>query len=142
MENSSKRYFLVENRGKYIDISFFSSLFSGLILTFYTFLLNIFSKAPIEKVQVNGFLQPNSLSGVLLMHTSFAFILGLILGYNKKISFNLFIIISVILGTLFDCSLKLHRGSIASIIVIGLCWFVFSIVFLVFEKIFSEKNIK
>jgi len=83
---------------------------------------------------------PLTLSGILLMHTSFAFILGLILGYNKKINFNFFIIISIVIGTLLDSALQIHRGSIFSIIIIALVWFIFAIVFLVFEKIFNDKN--
>jgi len=140
MKNNVQRHFLTENRGKYIDISFFSAIFSGLIISCYTFLFDIFTNSPIIQSSSKGSFLPLTLSGILLMHTSFAFILGLILGYNKKINFNFFIIISIVIGTLLDSALQIHRGSIFSIIIIALVWFIFAIVFLVFEKIFNDKN--
>ena len=141
MKNNVQRHFLTENRGKYIDISFFAAIFSGLLISCYTFLFDIFTKSPVIQTSSKTSFLPLTLSGILLMHTSFAFILGLILGYNKKINFNLFIAISIIVGTLLDFALQIHRGSIFSILIIALVWFVFAIVFLVFEKIFNDKTI-
>lgn len=138
MSNNLKRFQLEENRGKYVDITFYSAFFSGILLTIYNFFYNIFSKPNADFSIANGSFPELGYGGTFFIHTSFAFILGLILAFNKKISFNVFIILSVIIGTLLDCLIRINKGSIFNIFIISIIWFIFAIVFLVFEKIYNN----
>lgn len=138
---NSKRVLLVENRGKYVDIAFYAGLFSGIIVFIYSFLSSLFHPEVVTPLAKYSGLFPLKPSGVILVHIAISFVLGLVLGYNKKISFNSFISISVVVGTLLESLLNVHHGSIFSLIFLAINWFIFSIVFLVFEKIFSENKV-
>lgn len=125
---------LCKDKGKYLEISFISGLMSAVLIAIYLFISQIFSIP--ESIQQEIYFNTTV---TVMFHSGIAMLMGFILGFKEKVTYNSFPVLAIGIGTLVEGFFPVQANKIGFILISLLSWFLFSALYLGLEKKYASE---